>query len=109
MSATWSGRVNKTIGISVDAINGSKASIGGAYLASVISDFNANLSINRINVPDYNLKPSGFMEITFSNWYNPLAEYKYFLCPAYWFLLLTLIGGFMTALNIVREKEVGNH
>ena len=97
----------QTIGISVDAINGSKASIGGAYLSSVISDFNANLAINQIKVPDYNAKPTGFMEITFSNWYNPTAEYKYFFVPGVLVLLLTLIGGFMTALNIVREKEVG--
>lgn len=97
----------QTIGVSVDAINGSKASIGGAYLGSVISDFNANLAINQIKVPDENAKPAGLMEISFSNWYNPLAEYKYFFVPGVLVLLLTMIGGFMTSLNIVREKEVG--
>jgi ABC-2 type transport system permease protein len=97
----------QTIGISVDAINGSKASIGGAYLGSVISDFNSNLAINQISVPDANAKPTGLMEITSSNWYNPLAEYKYFFVPGVLVLLLTMIGGFMTSLNIVREKEVG--
>ena len=97
----------QTIGISVDAINGSKASIGGAYLGSVISDFNTNLAINQISVPDANAKPAGLMEITSSNWYNPLAEYKYFFVPGVLVLLLTMIGGFMTSLNIVREKEVG--
>jgi ABC-2 type transport system permease protein len=97
----------QTIGVSVDAINGSKASIGGAYLSSVISDFDANLAINQIKVPDYKTKPLGFIETTFSNWYNPLAEYKYFFVPGVLVLLLTMIGGFMTALNIVREKEVG--
>jgi ABC-2 type transport system permease protein len=97
----------QTIGISVDAINGSKASIGGAYLGSVIGDFNANLAINQVKVPDANTKVAGLMEITFSNWYNPLAEYKYFFVPGVLVLLLTMIGGFMTSLNIVREKEVG--
>jgi ABC-2 type transport system permease protein len=97
----------QTIGISMDAINGSKASIGGAYLGSVISDFNANLAINQISVTDANAKPTGLMEITSSNWYNPLAEYKYFFVPGVLVLLLTMIGGFMTSLNIVREKEVG--
>ena len=97
----------QTIGISVDAINGSKASIGGAYLASVIADFNANLAINQVKVPDSLSRAYGFMNITYSNWYNPRAEYKYFFVPGVLVLLLTLIGGFMTALNIVREKEVG--
>jgi ABC-2 type transport system permease protein len=97
---------SQKIGISVDAINGSKASIGGTYLNSVISDFNANLEINQINVsPD--LKPYGFIDITYSNWFNSLAEYKFYIVPAVLVLLLTLIGGFMSALNIVREKEAG--
>ena len=37
--------------------------------------------INQIDVPDYKTKPVGFIETTFSNWYNPLAEYKYFFVP----------------------------
>src|ERR1700676_2444689 len=97
----------QSIGISVDAINGSKASIGGAYLGSVIADYNVNLGINQIKVPDSLTKPHGFIDITNSNWYNPDAEYKYFFVPGVLVLLLTMIGGFMTALNIVREKEAG--
>jgi ABC-2 type transport system permease protein len=97
----------QTIGISVDAINGSRASIGGAYLGSVINDFNANLEINQVKLPDSLKKTQGFIEITYSNWFNPHAEYKYFFVPGVLVLLLTMIGGFMTALNIVREKEVG--
>jgi ABC-2 type transport system permease protein len=97
----------QSIGISVDAINGTKASIGGAYLVAVIRDYNENLDINQIQVPDAASKPTGFIDVTSSNWYNPLAEYKYFFVPGVLVLLLTMIGGFMTALNIVREKEVG--
>ncbi len=97
----------QTIGISIDAINGSKASIGGAYLASVIADFNTGLEINQIRLPDSLPRTGGMLNITFSNWFNPHAEYKYYFVPGVLVLLLTLIGGFMTALNIVREKEVG--
>ena len=70
----------QTIGISVDAINGSKASIGGAYLNSVIADFDTNLTINQVKVPDSLNKSHGFMDITYSNWFNPDGEYKLFLC-----------------------------
>jgi ABC-2 type transport system permease protein len=98
---------NQKIGISVDAINGSKASIGGAYLGSVIADFDAGLKINQVKVPDSLSKSGSFIDITFSNWFNPHAEYKFFFVPGVLVLLLTMIGGFMTALNIVREKEVG--
>lgn len=90
------------IGISVDAINGTKATIGGSYLNTVISDFSANIDINQRQIT-----PQGTIDITYSNWFNPLAEYKYYIVPAVLVLLLTMIGGFMSALNIVREKEVG--
>jgi ABC-2 type transport system permease protein len=51
--------------------------------------------------------PTGIIDITYSDWFNPRREYKYYMVPAILVLLLTLIGGFVTALNIVREKEIG--
>ncbi|GAA4315709.1 ABC transporter permease [Compostibacter hankyongensis] len=93
------------IGIAVDAINGTKASIGGGYLNKLIQDFNAGMELNIISRTV--APPAGQIDITYSNWFNPLAEYKYYIVPGILVLLLTLIGGFMAALNIVREKEVG--
>ncbi|SEW51195.1 ABC transporter permease [Chitinophaga arvensicola] len=90
------------LGVTVDAINGTKAAIGGNYLLSVINDFNQQIPVNA----GRNM-PSGAIDITYSNWFNPLAEYRFYVVPAVLVLLLTLIGGFMSALNIVREKEVG--
>ncbi|MBO9731335.1 MAG: ABC transporter permease [Chitinophaga sp.] len=90
------------LGVSVDAINGTKAAIGGSYLQAVILDFNKEIRINAGQT-----KPSGVIDLTYSNWFNPLAEYRFYVVPAVLVLLLTLIGGFMSALNIVREKEMG--
>lgn len=95
------------IGISVDAINGTKAMIGGSYLNTVIADFNSNLEINIKNNPTGSSTAQGAIDITYSNWFNPHGEYKYNIVPAVLVLLLTMIGGFLAALNIVREKEVG--
>jgi ABC-2 type transport system permease protein len=92
----------QTISLSADAINATKSSIGSAYLSSVIGDFADGLDINVKTVAD-----AGYIDITYSNWFNPLAEYKYYIVPGILVLLLTMIGGFMTALNIVREKEMG--
>jgi ABC-2 type transport system permease protein len=36
-----------------------------------------------------------------------MMSYKYFMVPAVLATLLTLLGTFLTALNIVREKEIG--
>lgn len=93
------------VGISVDAINGTKAAIGGNYLNSVIKEYTTDLKLNQENIFIQNNSPK--IDITFSNWFNPLGEYKYNVVPAVLVLLLTLIGGYVTALNIVREKEIG--
>ncbi|TZF83705.1 ABC transporter permease [Pedobacter sp. BS3] len=93
------------IGISADAINGTKAAIGGNYLNTVIASFNAGLGINV--TANLTSPPASIIDITWSNWFNPLAEYKYYVVPGVLVLLLTMIGGFLSALNIVKEKETG--
>ncbi|WP_028296063.1 ABC transporter permease [Olivibacter sitiensis] len=97
---------HEKVAISVDAVNAAKAGIGGNYLNTVIADFNANLEINQKAIIAAS-SPQDQIDITYANWFNPRAEYRYNVVPAVLVLLLTLIGGFMTALNIVREKEVG--
>jgi ABC-2 type transport system permease protein len=93
------------IGMSVDAINGTKATIGSNYLNTVIRDFAAELDLNTAYAVTQ--APAADIHITYSNWFNPLANYKLNIVPAILVLLLTLIGGFIAALNIVREKEIG--
>jgi ABC-type multidrug transport system, permease component len=95
------------VNIAVDAINGTKSSLGGAYLTSVIADFNSNLDVNIKASKSIVPGQAATIEIASSNWYNPHAEYKYYMVPGILVLLLTMIGGFITALNIVKEKEIG--
>ncbi len=98
---------SQKVNLSVDAINGTKAALGGAYLVQVVADFNRNLDIN-IKLPNGQaVAPSAKITVESTNWYNPMAEYKYYMVPGILVLLLTLIGGFITALNIVKEKEIG--
>jgi ABC-2 type transport system permease protein len=91
------------LNISVDAINGTKSALGGVYLTSVIADFNKELDVN-IKTPAGTVSAfQASVSISNSNWYNPRAEYKYYMVPGILVLLLTMI----TALNIVKEKEIG--
>ncbi len=91
------------VAIYADAINGTKAAIGSSYLTGIIKSYNNDLNIHR-----HGIQPSiGNIDITYTNWFNPLGIYKYNVVPAVLVLLLTLIGGYITALNIVREKEIG--
>jgi ABC-2 type transport system permease protein len=98
---------SQKLNLSVDAINGTKAALGGAYLNAIIMDYNHELDINIKAPPGTITAPPSQIDVTFSNWFNPSAAYKYFMVPAILVLLLTLIGGFLTALNIVKEKEMG--
>ena len=94
------------VALSVDGINGTKAALGAAYLNAVIADFDKGLPLN---ITGSSKQPAAqpVIDITFSNWFNPLGEYKYYIVPGVLVLLLTLIGGFISALNIVKEKESG--
>ncbi|HKO76464.1 MAG TPA: ABC transporter permease [Flavobacterium sp.] len=95
------------VNIAVDAINGTKASIGSGYLSTVIADFNQHLDII-VKLPrGQTMTSMSSIQLTSTYWYNPRAEYKYYMVPGILVLLLTLIGGFVTALNIVKEKEIG--
>lgn len=97
----------QVLSISVDAINGTKSAIGGNYLMAVLRDFNKALDVNTKLSVMQNSSSVAKIEIVNASWYNPRAEYKYYMVPGILVLLLTLIGGFITALNIVREKEIG--
>jgi ABC-2 type transport system permease protein len=91
--------------IAVNAINGVKANLGGAYLASIIRDFNSEVRSEWIQFPRFNPEP--MIEVSSSNWFNPLLNYKYFMVPGILVILVTMVGAFLTSLNIVKEKEIG--
>mgnify|MGYP000805704497 CR=1 FL=1 len=76
--------------VAANAVNGTKGSLGGSYLSSIISG-----------------KPLPRVDITTQNLYNPTLNYKLFMIPALMVMLLTLICGFLPALNVVGEKEAG--
>ncbi len=91
--------------VAVNAINGTKASLGGSYLGSIIGDFNGDIRMQLVTPPRFSQFP--VIEVVASNWFNPVLNYKVFIVPGILAILVTMIGGFLSALNIVREKEIG--
>lgn len=89
----------------INAINTTEAQLSYAYMNSVLADFNKTIVSELINVPT-GIKASS-IEIIQSYWYNPKMNYKIYMVPGILVILVTIIGGFLTALNIVREKESG--
>ena len=91
--------------VAVNAINGTKANLGGVYLLTVIQDFNNDVRLEFIQPGELNPQPT--IDVASSNWYNPLLNYHVYMVPGILAILVTMIGSFLTALNIVKEKEVG--
>lgn len=91
--------------IAVNAINGTKANLGSVYLMNIIQNFNGEIRLQLIQPARFNKQP--VIDITSSNWYNPMLNYHVFMVPGILAVLVTMVGGFLTALNIVKEKEVG--
>ena len=91
--------------IAVNAINGTKANLGGAYLNTIIRNFNDDIRVQLMAPGKFNSAPA--IEITSSNWFNPLMNYRIFMVPGILAILVTMIGGYLSALNIVKEKEIG--
>lgn len=94
-----------TVFMALNAINGVKANLGGAYLRSIINDFNREGRLDWVQLPRVNPQPT--FQISSINWFNPLMNYKIFMVPGILVVLVTMVGSFLTALNIVKEKEVG--
>lgn len=91
--------------IAVNAINGVKANLGGSYLNSIIKNYNRDIRLDFM--PLSQSDESQAIEITSSNWFNNLLNYRVFMVPGILAILVTMIGGFLSCLNIVKEKEVG--
>jgi ABC-2 type transport system permease protein len=87
------------VSLTANAINATKAGLGMGYAQSIIvaaGDNGREITVESANQP-----------ITYSNWYNPRLDYKTFMVPGILGVIVSLIICFLTALNIVREREVG--
>lgn len=89
----------------INAINITAAGLTNAYATSVMAEYNQNLIAENINI----LPPANVKNIAVSSrfWYNPELDYKIYMLPGILVILVTVIGMFLTALNLVREKEMG--
>ncbi len=96
---------NGQVFIAVNAINGTKASVGSSYLGRIISNYNSDIRLDWIQPQTPGLAPT--IEIATLNWFNPYLNYPFFMVPGILVVLVTMVGAYMCALNIVKEKEMG--
>ena len=89
----------------VNAINATEAGLVNAYSTQIIAGYN-----DEIRTEMFGLDTNGGMirlEMIPKFWFNPLLDYKIYMFSGILVIIVTLIGILLTALNLVREKEMG--
>lgn len=78
--------------IAANAVNGTKGSMGSAYLSQIVASLSS---------------PKGEAGSGQLLLYNKHQNYKLFMIPALFAIVMMLMTGFLPTLNIVGEKETG--
>lgn len=95
---------SSSVMISANTVNGMRGGLGSAYLASIINEFSNEVREEWMETTKFRAPA---MELVPRYWYNPHLHYPVFMVPALMVMLMTIICGFLPALNIVGEKENG--
>jgi ABC-2 type transport system permease protein len=85
----------------VNAEDGNAAGLIQTYIAAIVSEFQSDW-----------LEENGFsaqrpVRLDESYWYNPRLDYPTYMVPGILVALVSMIGLFLSGMNIVREREIG--
>lgn len=94
-----------SVQLMINAINGNAAGLINAYSSKIISGFNRNIAVEWSQ--GQATPAAAPLDVVYSYWYNPEMNYKIYMVPGILVILVTIISLFLTAMNIVREKEMG--
>ena len=118
----------KRLSIWANGVNAMKGSLGSQYLMQTVikalptesapaqpsfeNSENVNspltsLKLLRSAEPASSLCSRSIATLSIVNYYNPTMDYKHFMIPALMIMLMVMVGGFLPALNLVSEKELG--
>lgn len=91
--------------IAANAINGTKGNLGTLYATQIIKQLNQEIRMKLIQFP--RLAPHVQIKTTHKHWFNIDMNYQVFMVPGILAVLLAMVGIFLAAMNIVKEKEIG--
>jgi len=91
--------------ISANAVNIMKGGLGSGYMSAIIQDFADDIRNENALVAAFASLP--VIKVIPYGKFNLFFDYKVFMIPALMVILMTLLCGFLPALNIVSEKETG--
>lgn len=95
-----------SISVIINAIDAATAGVENVYVTQIINTYNQNIQMQSKYFSENKEVAQNIMVIP-SFWYNNTLNYKTFMVPGILVLLVTMLTLFLSAMNIVREKELG--
>ena len=102
------------VSLRFDAVDGFSANIASQYTMQIIRRHNEDRAVFTMPATDGSFSsalagntPPPQIGIHVSRWYNSELDFKIYMVPGILVMLITVIGGFLAGMNVVREKEIG--
>lgn len=93
-----------SVQMNIDAVDGTTAGLIQGYGRSIIQDFSNRINPDVANVEITNRQG---IKVIPASWYNPNLDYIQYMVPGILVVLVSMIGMFLSGMNIVREREIG--
>lgn len=87
----------------LNAEDGASAGVTQSYAVQIIGAYAREIGVGIQPA----IRPAAGIEVRSRGWYNPDLNYRDYMVPGILVQLVTVIGTLLTAMNIVREKEIG--
>jgi ABC-2 type transport system permease protein len=94
----------------LNAEDGAAAGVTLGYAQRIVSEYASELAATLHVATSSSEGPvpgHGRLDVRARGWYNPELDYRLFMVPGILVQLVTMVATLLTALNIVREKELG--
>ena len=105
-SADWYRGQQPQIQITVDGVDGNTAGIATGYAQAILLKFVSDMdSPRRIALKP--AQPLHLVEMVDRMWYNPELDSQQYMVPGIVVILLTILPMMLSAMSLVKEKEVG--
>lgn len=90
--------------VSINAVNSIKGVMGQSYISTFCQEFSRDQQAAR---PTASAAITPTIEVSTLNKFNPTLDYKFTMVPGLIMITAMVLCGFLPALNIVSEKELG--
>jgi ABC-2 type transport system permease protein len=97
--------VSTSVQLNIDAVDGATAGLIQGYGRSIIQDFRTEVQPQIKQIGQQNRQAG--INIIPASWYNPNLDYIKYMVPGILVVLVSMIGMFLSGMNIVREREIG--